>query len=331
MSLLPLPWQHAAWQRLVARVERLPHALLVTGPAGSGVAEFASAFAGWLLCGKPESQGACGRCQSCRLFAAGSHPDFRRLKPAEAEEHAQGGGGGHSIGVDEVRALADFLALTSQLGKRRVVLIAPAEAMNVPAANALLKMLEEPGPETVFLLASHIPRALLPTVVSRCQRVSLPMPTTEQAVAWLQAQDVATPELCLAMTGGAPLAAREWAIEGQIAARAAFLAALADPARLDWLKLAEEGARGDLTRQLDWLQKWTYDLVALRLTGRLRYNPDFAPRLQELEERANLTALLAYVRRLENARRFARHPLNTQLLLETLFSEYQKILLPDHG
>jgi DNA polymerase-3 subunit delta' len=240
-------------------------------------------------------------------------------------------GANRGIGIAQVRELADFVALSRQRAGARVILIHPAEAMNAAAANALLKTLEEPTENTVFLLVSHQPRRLLPTVISRCRLLAMPVPAREDAERWLASQGVAEAGLCLSLAGGAPLEALRFADGGYLAARRAFLAALGDPAGLDWLKLAEQGAKEELAMQIDWLQKWIHDLVALRLAGSLRYNLDFAPRLRELARVVNVKRLMRYARELDHIRRHVEHPLNAQLLLEAVFLAYQRTLTTSHG
>lgn len=327
--MAPYPWQEEVWRRLRREQARLPHALLLQGRRGTGKRGFALELARLLLCETPGAEGPCGRCTACHLFAVGNHPDFRLVEPVEEE----GGEGraGRGISIAQVRELEDFIGLSSHRHGARVILIHPAEAMYAAAANALLKTLEEPTENTVFLLVSHQPRQLLPTVVSRCRPVAMPMPAEATAQAWLAAQGVRDPALCLALAGGAPLEALRYADADYLAARRAFLAAVAEPARLDWLKLAEQGARQELPTQVEWLQKWLYDLVAVRLSGMVRYNVDFAARLRELGAGINVKNLLRFARELDAVRRHVQHPLNSQLVLESVFSAYQRAVVTRHG
>lgn len=325
------PWQISVWQRLVAERQRLPHALLIHGRRGIGKRAFAFEFARFLLCEAPQGERACGLCRGCHLFRVGTHPDFRVLEPEEREGEGEGNRGIQQISIGQVRELTDFVRLSTHQHGLRVILIHPAEAMNVAAANALLKNLEEPAENTVFLLVSHQPRQLLPTVLSRCRAMALPLPALEVGRAWLEEQGVAEAELCLAISGGAPLEAQSYAGGERLENRRALLSALAEPGRLDWLRLAEEGSRQELAELIDWLQKWLYDLLAVRFTGRVRYNPDFARRLQELGAGVNVDALLRFLREVAGVRRHLKHPLNTQLLLESVFSAYQRLLTTENA
>ncbi|MBT9612505.1 MAG: DNA polymerase III subunit delta' [Burkholderiales bacterium] len=322
------PWLVPLWQGLSAQPERLPHALLLEGPRGIGKRDFALAFAQALLCETPSSDGhACGQCVACHWLAQDSHPDFRLLEPLTGEEEGAAEDGPptrkrREINIAQVRALADFVNLSSHRAGSRVVVIHPAETLNPAASNALLKTLEEPSPNTHFLLVSHQPHFLLPTIKSRSFSLSMPQPSPALAAAWLKDQGINEAELCLALAGGAPLLARDFADADYLKERRLFLSALQAPKQLNWLALAEQGARADLAARFDWLQKWLYDLVSSRLAKHVRYNLDFAPGLQELAARVNLPRVQHFARELAQIKRRLQHPLNPQLLLESVLLSY---------
>lgn len=169
------PWQDGLWQQLAGRKQHA-HAYLLHGPAGIGKRALAERLMASLLCQRPTPQDACGECKSCLLLKAGSHPDNYILEPEEADK---------AIKVDQVRDLVSFVVQTSQMGGRKVVLIEPVESMNVNAANALLKSLEEPSGDTVLLLVSHQTSRLLPTIKSRCVQQACPLPSEAMSLAWL--------------------------------------------------------------------------------------------------------------------------------------------------
>src|SRR2546423_4975072 len=213
-----LPWNEPIVDDIRRRLERLPHALLIHGARGVGKLARAERIAQLLLC---ESSGKrpCGACEGCRWFLAGSHPDFRRIEPealaresaAEEEPVERKGKPSIEIKVEQVRALADFLNIGSHRGGRRVALVHPAEAMNDVTANALLKGLEEPPASAVFVLVSHRPAQLLPTIRSRCVAIPVALPPRDAALAWLAKEGVKNAERWLAYAGGAPLRALEYA------------------------------------------------------------------------------------------------------------------------
>lgn len=141
---------------------RLSHAYLLSGTAGIGKTDFARAFAALLLCEKKAVTQPCGKCRGCVLMQAGNHPDFLLVMP---EEKA------HSIKIDQIRHMTQQLSHTAHATGYRVVIISPANAMPVQAANALLKTLEEPVGKTVIFLIDDQKNALPATISSRCQKI----------------------------------------------------------------------------------------------------------------------------------------------------------------
>jgi DNA polymerase-3 subunit delta' len=325
-----MPWHRAQFQALIGRRERLPHALLVRGPEGIGKTAFADALAQALLCERPAADGgACGACPACGWFRQGSHPDFRPVEPEEPEKTDEAGEGRDKkaslqIGVDQVRALADFINLTSHRGGARVVKVRPAEAMNVHAANALLKGLEEPPPQTYFLLVAHRFHQLLPTIRSRCQQIVLTPPQEKPALEWLKGENVQDPGLALAHAGGAPLLAA--ALDEEYwGARDRLLALLGD-AGFDPLAAADRLQDVPPARVVALLQKWSFDLALQQAAGRVRYNPDHAPALVKLAARIDNIELLRFHRRMVLLQRNVNHPLNARLFLEEQFLDYARLV-----
>ena len=163
------PWTDPILDSVRARLERLPHALLIHGPRGVGKLALAERIARLLLCEHADpGKRPCGSCSACRWLAAGNHPDLRRLEPEiltkepppELQEEApreKTRKPSVVIKIEQVRELADFLYVGSHRGRLRVALVHPAEDMNENASNALLKGLEEPPAGAVFLLVSHRP------------------------------------------------------------------------------------------------------------------------------------------------------------------------------
>lgn len=194
------PWQARQRERLAGlhASDKLPHALLLAGPADLGKVDFACALAALLLCRSPAGDEPCGECSGCRLFNAGTHPDFRLIEPEASK----------LIRIEQIRDLIDWATQTAQRGGMKAVVIHPAEQMNASAANALLKCLEEPADNTLIMLVSDLPGRLLPTIRSRCQHVGFSVPASAEALGWLQRErpELSAPALRLAIAGGAPLA-----------------------------------------------------------------------------------------------------------------------------
>ncbi|MFY9317285.1 MAG: DNA polymerase III subunit delta' [Burkholderiales bacterium] len=303
-----------AWNRLTALLDRLPHALLLRGAPGVGKLALAERFAQFLVCEqKKHANQPCGRCEGCHWFAAGSHPDIRYLEPEslgrytqvaeEGEElKAKEGKPSTQIRIEQARALGEFVHVVSHRGGRRVAIVHPAEDMNTATANSLLKILEEPPAGAVFLLVSHRPARLLPTIRSRCVPVPVPVPDQKAAAAWLAKQGLKNAERWLAFAGGAPLRALEYATgeRGEAIERVLRSFAAGDRNGLGDVKQRE-----DLEHLAEVLQKLALDRAFALLTGRGKYGGGAA--------NGDARAWLAYARAMGPQRALARHPLNPRL------------------
>ncbi len=339
-------WQFQLWQQLLSEPENLPHALLLAGPAGQGKLVFAQAMAARLLCENQvgDNSFACGKCSSCTWLESGNHPDFRLVQPELDEEIAEGDAAGdvipvriamrksgkETIGVDQVRALADFVFVGSHRRGSRVVIVSPAEAMTPAAANSLLKVLEEPPVGVYFILVSDAWRRLLPTIRSRCRAVVFGRPDPTMAIQWLNTSGVKPADEVLRLAGGAPLLAAEWAVQDRLDLYRKAIDALADKpvdpvamaARWSGLLKGEESF--GLPQLVETIQKWMFDLILLKMAGDLRYHQNWRDKLEALAMRASATNLLTCYNDLLRIRAVARHPLNTQLFLEDMAARYLK-------
>ncbi len=320
---LALPWIEAPLRQ--ALQQQRAHALLLQAPDGVGALEFMLTLAQAWLCESADAAPPCGHCGSCRLLQSGTHPDLHLLLPeamrpalgwaAQAEDDPGDGGKARrkpsrQIRIGEVRAAIDWVVQTSSRGRAKVLLLHPAEAMNLQAASALLKTLEEPPGQARLLLSTADEARLLPTLRSRCQRIRLAGPLAEQATAWLAEQGVRDAPVLLAAAGGAPLAARELAAAGIDAAA--------------WLALPRAVARGQdaalagwpVPRALDALQKVCHDALVQALGGEPRYFVS-----QPLPPGARPERLSAWAKTLARVARHDEHPWNDGLLIEALVSE----------
>lgn len=152
-------WAIAKLQTL-HNAKKLPHAWLFVGADTKAILKIAEEFSQWLLCVNRQGNLACGTCKTCNLFLAHTHPDFCIITPQIDKK---------TILIDDMRILAEFTAAKPQFSQNKIVLIYPAEAMHIQSANSLLKSLEEPHGNTIFLLLSKHSDLLLKTIISRCQ------------------------------------------------------------------------------------------------------------------------------------------------------------------
>lgn len=322
----PYPWLEASWQRLLATRPRPAQALLLAGPRGVGKGALALAWAQALLCEAPLADGAaCGSCAACHWFGTGAHPDFRLITLQEKTGKEGETRMAVAIEVEQAREAVDYVQLSTYRAGYRVVLLNPADSLNLAAANALLKVLEEPPLKTVFVLVSDQPRRLLPTIRSRCTRLDIGLPATDIAQQWLDSQQLEDAVTLLALSGGAPLDALNWAEGDELEERRSVLEGLAYPGQIDPVTLVE---RWKAIRIQTWhtvVYKWLGDLLAVKLKGSVQYNRDFAAVLTQLGTRANLARLLALARSHADAGRTLTHPLNRPLQQQAWLIEYRHL------
>jgi len=326
------PWQNNDLEHLKELRKRPPHGVLFKGTKGIGKFDLAMNFAQSLLCQHPtEAELACGNCPSCHWFEQQSHPDFRLLQPEalslNGEETESGKKPSKQISVDQVRGLADFVGMSAHQGGRRVVVIHPAEAMNTNAANALLKNLEEPPQGMLFILVSHKPQQLLPTILSRCLSFAVSAPDAASAIYWLKEQGVKNPADALAASGFAPLQAIQQDQQLGSEERGKLLRAVRQPVDLDVFTLAESLQKTEQVLVVQWLQQWSYDLNAMKLAGSLRYHPGEEAVIRKLIESVEPLNLARLQKLLQTAKREAQHTLNPKLFFESLLLAYRQLML----
>lgn len=259
-ELQTLPWHAPLW-RIVAQAieqERLGHALLLSGLAGTGKRAFARALAAALWCTSPGPQRqACGQCGNCRQVLSGAHPGYTVLRPEEDKR---------DISIEAVRQLCERMVMTSHDGRSKVAIIDPVDALNRNGVNALLKTIEEPPPRSHLLLVSERPLALPATLRSRCQQLRFAIPPREQALEWLAQSGTGTPaqhSIALDAARGAPVLAHRLLEEKSLDQQQTWKGALLDLAagRSEPLKAAADVGEEQAGAFLRWLYGWLLDLL----------------------------------------------------------------------
>jgi DNA polymerase III subunit delta' len=326
----PLPWQQQVWLEVTSLVlqQRLPHALLISGPAGIGKRRFARALIAFALCGE-RSGYACGQCRSCQQLAVGAHPDalllgtdgLLGLAPTPSGHHEQGlvhwqpeeDRKRRDIAINAARKLTERLSLSSHYDGTRAALIDPADALNVSSVNALLKTIEEPPPATHLLLVCERPQALPATLRSRCQRVRLHAPDTVTAGAWLHDQTGRDESAALAAAHGAPLLALDLALGDALAEQRNWgeLWMAVGRRRKDPVSAAASVERDDIAAHLRWALGWLHTQFRQRVLAGASA-PMVAAWTQVLDETVE-------------ANRLASGNAQPQLLLESLFVQWLRL------
>jgi DNA polymerase-3 subunit delta' len=293
------PWHENLWMSLERAWQRnrLPHALLLEGPAGLGKSLFALRIAALIL-GVEQLDPEEGR----------SHPDLTIVTvPPDKKQ----------ISVNQIRDLCANLSMTSHGAGYKVAIIDPAERMNISAANSLLKTLEEPTRDTVLILVRSRLDTLPQTVASRCQRIRFATPPEEAALAWLESRESGRDwSGLLRVSSGAPLAALKAASDGDDELDHRLAQDLVEIAagRSDPVKVAAEWARLDPSKTVAWLNGTVVALILARGGG----PGESLKGLQNLNQVLPLGQLFRYLDEVQMALRRIDGALNLQMTLESL-------------
>lgn len=324
-----LSWQQQQWQQVwqMKLQNHLPHGLIFSGMMGIGKVKFAEYFVQMLLCEHQRTNQQtdlpkhCDTCHACRLVITKAHPDVLWVAP-EKENGA--------ITIDQIREASDFIAQSSLMQNQfKIVIISAADQMNLYAANALLKTLEEPAQGSLIILITHQSERLPATVRSRCQFLVFPCPEQKMALTWLRAQDEiknSDPELLLRIANGAPLAALKLLEDDLFSLRQHVFEAFSpteDPLQAS-SKLADESG----LRILDFSLSWIEDLLRLQLGEKIEklVNQDHAQLLLDLKEKTCLNANAQFMQYLLELRKYLCQGinLNKQLMIESMLFKWKK-------
>lgn len=363
------PWLQPLWNSLDQT--QFPNAILLHGQSGIGKFAFALELAKSLLCeGVDHSHKPCNLCEACHWFNTGNHPDFislvpethRKLLPHADYENEDGVKKGRAtrdsddgessekkekknISIEETRSAIEGLGIGSHRGGNRIILIYPLEMLRSDSANTLLKSLEEPPANTIFILLADRVDRVLPTIRSRCRLLSAPRPDREQGLAWLRDQLPTISGLKISDSdietiydeqGGAPydvldsIMARHLQndkdeLTFSIQASRLLLQSMSQGIRLNWLDVAEKTHKAQYGFLLATMQRWVSDLQAVNQGGQPRYYPKHLNTLKGLSQTAHVAKLHHFWKSLVQARRHENHPLANRIQLEALLSQYQQV------
>lgn len=326
------PWQYDQWRRSIRYLENnhLAHAVLLSGAADIGKLNFCLAYVQRMNCVSPTKEDyACGDCKDCRLFLARNHPDVRLVNVDENDDQTKT----DQIKIDDIRELNQFMNLSRRQAKFKIICINNAEHMNVNAANALLKILEEPSDNAVLFLISSKAESLLPTIKSRCQIWKFALPGDEVALNWLKSESKHQDwDTLLSVSGARPLYALALHETGVGEARASFYEQVVKLVH-GKQKVTEISAilqNEELGRLVTWLQSWCADLLRCHYEKEpvTLENPDIRRSLHSLEGRVDLQSLSDYMQKLIEFRRFSDAPLNKRLFIEDMLVRCQELFEP---
>lgn len=307
------PWHEAlwqSWQQLLIQ-GRLHHAILLLAPKGTGREVLGRQLAQTVLCHNCESE-PCGVCHSCKLFAAGTHPDFHLIQPEQE---------GKQIGVDAVRQCNRWAMETSQLAGQRVIMIDCADSMGEAGSNAILKTLEEPPSGCQFILTAQSLDSLLPTIVSRCNKWRMEIPDEQFVKLWVEKQLMQTIKIeSVRLNACAPLATQQFIEQGMDIRHnnlnEAFVAFLQPPHTGIYDVVSLCTSEGIVS--MKWLSYFLVDCIKFQqgVTGYLTHSESI-DKIQSVAQAVPSTILIQQVRKInELHRKLERHSgLNIELLI----------------
>ncbi|ENU09077.1 MAG: DNA polymerase III subunit delta' [Acinetobacter calcoaceticus] len=310
------PWQKTTWDTLTTRFPNIGHGLLFYGKQGCGKHAFAKHFLAWVLCLNKQPHGACGECSSCQWLKSDTHPNYVHITTDEENKKQNA-----KIKIEKIRDLLPFVQQTGE--GWRVILIEPAEALNLASSNALLKTLEEPGERVVLILLADHYLKLPATIRSRLQHFALDRISYEQATSYLDEHlsELAEvqPDLLLGLSNDMPLQAIEIAKSDWFAKRQIFLN--------DWLKIVAQKNMplffsGKWQKELsfnDFIVLFEYllgDLICVKL-NQPQKNTDLD--FDQLSPYYDLESLFNIYSELQQAKKLVEQNVQSQLIIDQLF------------
>lgn len=310
------PWQKTTWDTLTTRFPNIGHGLLFYGKEGCGKHAFAKHFLAWVLCLNKQFHGACGECSSCQWLKSDTHPNYVHITTDEENKKQNA-----KIKIEKIRDLLPFVQQTGE--GWRVILIEPAEALNLASSNALLKTLEEPGERVVLILLADHYLKLPATIRSRLQHFALDRISYEQATSYLNEHlsEIAEvqPDLLLGLSNDMPLQAIEIAKSDWFTKRQIFLN--------DWLKIVAQKNMplffsGKWQKELsfsDFIVLFEYllgDLICVKL-NQPQKNTDLD--FDQLSPYYDLESLFNIYSELQQAKKLVEQNVQSQLIIDQLF------------
>lgn len=310
------PWQKTAWQSMAQHRDRQPNAwLFYGGYHNTDRLDFVQEYAKSVLCENPivDSYLPCNTCQACYLFTQHNHPDFYHIITSDKTE---------LIKIESIRQVSEKIQTTGYLSGWKVVLISPAETMNMSASNALLKVLEEPPSKTIFLLVSHVKDRLLPTIISRCRKFAVPKPTHQESLTYLSSLSYTQDHihLQLAFNSGSPFFEDNFPFD----VYQDFLNIMLQPRLLSSLDFAKcyESKIKSLDYFFDWVYKWLADLILVEHGYAVKFNLAYKAPIEGIKDKYGVDDLFSLLNLVKKQARHKRHPLNIKLQIESVILEY---------
>ncbi len=314
-------WQENDYDNLVRLKERLPNALVLQDSnKSSGIHNLASCWIKFLLCHNPVNKNACEKCPSCTFLCNGSHPDFYFLTAYDDEKKNK------IINISDIRNAINFLSTASHISKYKIILIDDFSLLNVNSSNALLKIIEEPPANALFILLGNNINQLLPTIRSRCHIFTLSQPSFDTALNYIKNSNIQNYEFWLNYYDNNPL----FEIEINPVQLESLISTLVEPNCNNIFSLTKEfnGKIVSFKFFIDFMLKWLSDIACAKVAkGRGKYFIKYDNIFNPLLPRLDLERLFYLNDRVIFLCSWLKHPLNYKLQIESILLQYQQLFI----
>ena len=311
------PWQEKDYEQVCNSFSLGAFSsLLIYGAKQSGAAEFIHYFINFMLCQNPDNGTPCGVCTSCTLFLNDNHPDLITLQNENEEDKSK------AIKVDQIRKLIDYAALSSHISKYKIIYLPDALLLNLNSANALLKILEEPPANCIFILYAESINRLLPTLLSRCFKYQLSIPAANDLLG-VNLTGHGNSKFWLTYFNGEPFYDEPFNPE-QLNL---LISVLLKPSISNIFELSRQldPKKIGMAVLLDFVFRWLSDLLIVKYGVMAKYFADYQESLQKLAVRLNLEKTFLLQDELIFLREWSEHPLNHKLQWENILLKYQQL------
>lgn len=336
------PWNATFFSQF--KQQSIPQALLFFGEQAIGKFNFSMHLANYLVCEGTHDK-PCQQCQACHWFSQANHPDFFPVLPENQsyllEKHLQleidldkkevsDKKLSKFIKIEQIRDVVSSNILGSYRGGKRIIFIYPVESMATEAANCLLKSLEEPSPNVIYILVTHRIDLVLPTIRSRCVAIPVPKPKEVDSLEWLRLQDsckrIDRDDLGALLTehGKSPLKTLQ-AVEGGAFNGQVVIEQLSRFGDIEISQVIDLLAKNSLIDILNCLYRWCIDIYLSKSNLPVRYYPRWADKIKLYQDRMSFSQLSQFIKFLMIEMKLASHPLFPKLQLESLLAKYARL------
>ncbi len=312
------PWQEKSWSSLAQDKSKMHHAYIFVGAFGAGLYRYSNTFAQSLICSNlTDTNLPCGKCQDCHLLMA-QHPNLKIINNSPEDSLL------NNISIESIRNLKSFFELSShKIDGNKVILINNAESLTLNAANALLKLLEEPPENSYIILTTQNISSLLPTIVSRCSIVTCPKPTKDEAKKFLNLNGYEHLSSQLNLFNNLPLDLIDK--QDDLSLYETIINEFEKGKNLELMKIDSKWFSADFPSIINLFQKWLYDIFLFKLTKQFQFFENKKENIKKLSDSADISKLIKLVMNVYEMKLISDKPINKDIAFDNLMIEYKNI------